>query len=78
MKTTYKGFVLTAAVEHLTDTDEWSTRVLVTKHHSAGPKEKFVSAANTYKDKAEAEHHSIEFGKQMIDGNYQGATVNDL
>lgn len=75
---TYKGFVLKAAVEHLRDSGKWSTRALITKHHGNEVKEKFVSAGNTFTDKAEAERHSVEFAKQVVDGQFQNATVTDL
>lgn len=78
MRLTYKGFELKSAVEHLRDSGEWSTRVLITKHHANEVKEKFCSASNTFRDKAEAESHSIEFGKQVVDGHYQNATITDL
>jgi hypothetical protein len=41
-------------------------------------KEKFVSVANTFADKAEAEQHSLEFAKQVVDGKHQNATAEDL
>ena len=78
MEIPYKGFVLKSAPEHLRDSGHWSVRVLITKHHENGVKEKFCSASNTFPDKAEAENHSIEFGKQVVDGRYQNATVADL
>ena len=74
----YKGFELSPAVEHLLDPGEWSTRILITKHHAHEVKEKVFSASNTFKDKLEAEDHSIEFGKKIVDGHYKGATIADL
>ena len=78
MKLNYKSFELRSAVEHLLDSGEWSTRVLITKHHAEGVKEKFCVASNTFQDKPEAESHSIEFGKQIVDGYFLNATVADL
>ena len=78
MSISYKGFEISTAVEQLIDSGEWTTRVLLTKHHDDEIREKFCSASNTYKTKAEAERHSVEFGKQIIDGHYKNATVADL
>jgi len=78
MAITYKGFELKPAVEHLRESGRWSTRALITKHHANEVREKFVSAANTFADKAEAEQHSLEFAKQVVDGKYQNATAEDL
>lgn len=78
MTLSYKRFDLTPAVEHLRDSGEWSTRVLITRHHAHGVKEKFCSASATFKDKVSAENHSIEFGKQIVDGHYKNATTADL
>ena len=78
MAITYKGCVLQAAVEHLRESGRWSTRALITKHRANEVKEKFVSAANTFADKLEAERHSLEFAKQVVDGKYQSATIEDF
>lgn len=78
MAITYKGFMLQAAVEHLRDSGRWSTRALITRHHANEVKEKFVSTANTFPDKVEAERHSVEFAKEVVDGKYQNATTEDL
>lgn len=78
MKLDYEGFQLQSAVEQHLDSGEWTTRVLITKHHANQVKEKFCSASNTFKDKAEAERHSIEFGKQVVDGRFRNATITDL
>lgn len=78
MAITYKGFELKPAVEHLRESGQWSTRALITKHRPNEVREKFVSAGNTFADKAEAEKHSLEFAKQVVDGKYQNATAEDL
>lgn len=78
MAIAYKGFELKPAVEQLRESGRWSTRALITKHHANEVKEKFVSAANTFVDKAEAEQHSLEFAKQVVDGKHQNSTVEDL
>ncbi|MDI1246042.1 MAG: HlyU family transcriptional regulator [Rhodoferax sp.] len=78
MAITYKGFELKPAVEHLRESGLWSARALITKHNANEVRQKFVSAANTFSGKAEAEQHSLEFAKQVVDGNCQNATIEDL
>jgi len=78
MRVSYKGFELTACVEQLANSGAWTTRVLITKHLGNETREKFCSAANVFQDKTEAELHSIEFGKQIVDGSYRNATTADL
>ncbi len=78
MRISYRGFDLSAAIEQLADSSEWTTRVLITKHRGSEVREKFCSASNAFKEKSQAEEHSIEFGKQIVDGLYQNTTVDDL
>lgn len=78
--TSYKGFELSPASEQLQDTGEWSVRVTITKHHDSRGEtlEKQYSANNTFKKKDDAEHHSIEYGKEIIDGKHKNVSVKDL
>lgn len=78
MAITYKGFILQAAVEQLRDSGRWTIRTLIARHHANEVKEKFVSASNTFPDKVEAERHSLEFAKKVVDGKCQNATTEDL
>jgi hypothetical protein len=71
-------FILQAAVEQQRDSGQWSNRALITRHHANEIKEKFVSASNTFPDKVEAERYSLEFAKEVVDGKYQNATIEDL
>jgi hypothetical protein len=76
----YKGFEVKASPYQLRDTGDWTVRVTITKHHDIRGEtlEKQVTASNTFKSKVEAERHSIEYGKQVIDGKHVTVSVNDF
>ena len=76
----YKGFEISPSPYQLRDTSEWTVRVTITKHHEIRGEtlEKQVTASNTFKSKAEAERHAIEYGKQVIDGKHVTVSVDDL
>ncbi len=76
----YKGYELSPAPYQLADSGEWELRVVVTKHHDSRGEtlEKPFSGKSTFKTREEAEIHSVEFGRQIIDGKYPEFTLNDL
>lgn len=76
----YKGFELTPSPHQLRETGEWTLQVTITKHHNARGEtlEKQCSASNTFKKKEDAERHAIEFGKQIVDGQHDLLSVDDL
>lgn len=78
MSISYKEFEISPSVLQLVDSGEWTPRVLITKHYHDKTSEKFLSDSNTFTSKAEAEKHSVTFGKEVIDGRYSNATVADL
>jgi hypothetical protein len=76
----YKGFELSPSPYQMKATGEWSVRVTITKHHNSRSEtlEKRYTATNTYPERLDAERHSIEFGKRIIDGLQQGLSVDEL
>lgn len=74
----YKGYEISAASQQLRDTGRWTTRAYVTRHKERQTTEKEVSAANTFATKEEADKHSLEFARQVIDGKIAGCTADDL
>lgn len=80
MSINYKGFVLSPASQQLSETEDWVLRITITKHHDSRGEtlEKIYTGNNTFSSKAEAEVHSIEFGKQIIDGKFQDSSIDEL
>lgn len=77
---TYNGYELSPASEQLAESDEWSLRVSIVKHRDPQhiTNQQFFSGANTFSTREEAEAHSIEFGKRIIDGQQPGLSIEDL
>jgi hypothetical protein len=57
---------------------KWQLHLYISKSSSDDAEAKEFQAANTYKSKGEATRHCIEFGKQIIDGKIESATLKDL
>jgi hypothetical protein len=76
----YKGFEVSPASHQLRDSGEWTLDTVITKHHDSRGEtlEKKYSGKNTFKTEAEANAHSIEFGKQIIDGKFPEFTTDYL
>ena len=74
----YKEFELSPSPYQMKATGEWSVRVTITRHHDRRSEtlEKQYSAKNTYPERNDAERHSIEFGKRIIDGLQPGMSVD--
>lgn len=80
MAVVYKEFKLNPAPYQLAESGEWELRVTITKHHDNRNEtlQRTYSAKNTFKSKIEAEAHAIEFGKQIIDGEFHKHSIKDL
>lgn len=76
----YLGFEVSASPEQLVEGGKWSLRVLITKHHDSRNEtlEQFFEGKQTFGARDEAEQHSIEFGKRIIDGKQPGYSLEGL
>jgi hypothetical protein len=73
----YKGFLIEAAPYQLADSGEFTLNISIFHHTGDAVNIRNFSVGNTFKTE-EAIQHCIEFGWQIIDGEIQNCTVNDL
>jgi hypothetical protein len=76
----YKNFVILPCPHQFESTGEWIARVTIVKQNdSCGEirKRQFCSSEIFQKQK-DAHHHSILFGKEIIDGKHPNASVDSL
>ena len=71
----YKGFKLQAKPEYENFSRRWQIRVLISRNTGFTATAKSFSASNTYATEQEAMQHSINYGKQIIDGQIAGITM---
>ena len=64
----YKGYVITPIPDQLAESGRWTVKVSIARHSSSGVSQRPYSAANTYPTEEEAIKHSLNFGRQIIDG----------
>ena len=64
----YKGYVITAIPDQLAESGRWTVKVSIEKHSPSGVMQRPYSAANTFPTEEEAIKHSLNLGKQIIDG----------
>ncbi len=73
----YKGYVIEAQPDQLQD-GRWQVNIFIEKHTGADVRVRHAHAKSAYATEAEATIHSLEFGKQVIDGRYPQVSVSDL
>ena len=77
-KVRYKGFEIEATPYHLADADLWTTHIYIWKHQGDGPRNKEFFSDDPFGDREEAIKNCLEFGKQIINGQFNGYSVKDL
>jgi hypothetical protein len=76
----YKGFLITPGPFQLAESGRWTLEISITKHRDEIGETRIIkfSASNTFGTKKEAIQHCLYFGKQIIDGELENLTVDDL
>jgi hypothetical protein len=74
----YKGYVINASPYQLKETLKWIINLYIEKHSEAGVKMRQFNSSNTYDTLEESTKQCHIFGQQIIDGNINGCTVDDL
>lgn len=74
----YKGFEIEATPYQLADTGLWTTHIYIWKHKGQGSTNKEFSSANPFRDREEAIKNCLNYGKQIINGQFEGRSVEDL
>ena len=74
----YKSYVIIANPKKLIDSGNWTIHVVISKNRDSGVTEKTFTAANTFRTREEAIEHCINFGRQIIDGESDTCTVDNL
>ena len=74
----YKGYIINATLYKLAEDKGWSINIHIERHTGSGMTGRSFSAANTFPTEKEAIQHCINFGMQIIDGQAEGCSVDDL
>ncbi len=74
----YKGYRIQAAPYKLTDSGEFKVNISIWRDTGSSVNIRNFSAANTFKTKEEAIAHCINFGQQIINGEFENCSVTDL
>lgn len=77
-KLIYKGYEINAAPYQLAENNRWTINIHIWKKRGYEAVERPFSAGNTYETKEEAIQHCLNYGKQIIDGQVEGCSVDDL
>ena len=70
MNISYKDYALDCAPAKSYGKDEWMTSIHINKLSSDGYKTKAFYCEETFETKEEAGEHSINLGKQIVDGEH--------
>ena len=76
----YKDFELLPCPYQLRNTNEWIVRVTIRKQNSSSSeiRKKQFCSSKIFQKRKDADHHAILFGKEIIDGKHQHASVDNL
>lgn len=75
---TYKDFDIHAAPYQRRDTGEWTLNIHIFRYRGNEVRSKGFSAANCFKTREEAVTHCFNVGRQIVDGESENCTVDDL
>lgn len=70
MSTRYKGYDLDPSTSKSGGSDAWMTSIHISKLSSDGYQTRPFYYKNAFETKEEADDHSINLGKQIIDGTH--------
>lgn len=66
----YKGYTLTPTPHLLTKNNEWQVHVLIAKDRKGDTIYQDFPAKDAFISEEEAITHSLEFGRQIVDGRF--------
>jgi len=78
MSIMHKGYEIKSTSIKLQEKDKWTTSVMILKHDSGGVSTLPFSTSNTFDTKEEADTHSVNFARQIIDGHHEGLSVSTM
>ncbi len=76
MSTRYKDYDLDTSTSKSAGSDDWMTSIHVNKLSSDGYKTKAFYCKETFETKEEADDHSINLGKQIVDGTHSDLKID--
>jgi hypothetical protein len=74
-KAVYEGYTLNARPHQLADNGRWTTDIEIWRDDGNTLTVVPYSAANSYESKEAATWHSLNFGRQIIDGEVPGCSA---
>ena len=74
----YKGFVIEATPTMLGKRGPWATYLVVRRDRPGGPNLRAFEDKETFETRISAVRHCFTFGQQIIDGEIDGLSVEDL
>ena len=74
----YRGFQIEEHTYQLAESREWAGKIQIWRANSLNIVGKPFIIGNTFASKNEAVLHAFNFGKQVIDGQVDGCSVEDL
>jgi hypothetical protein len=74
----YKGYVINPAPYPYSDPERYSVRAMIARHSGQDVNVRPYDSGTFCDTRAEAEERSIEFAKQVIDGQVKDVSIADL
>jgi hypothetical protein len=76
MTTQYKDYDLDTSTSKSAGSDDWMTSIHINKLSSDGYKTKAFYCKEVFETKEEADNHSVNLGKQIIDGTHSDLKID--
>jgi hypothetical protein len=74
----YEGFLIEALPNLLRDSNRWTVNGQIAYDRRGTVKTRSFSGADTFESEEEAVLHTLELGRQIIEGRVPGLSVDDL
>jgi hypothetical protein len=74
----YKGYLITVTPDQLADNHKWTTHVVISRDRGHSVTMKPFHASNIFDTKEQAIEHSLNFGIQIVDGQYKNCSLDDV
>lgn len=73
----YKKFVIEADPQRI-EKKTWKTYIVISRERTGGPRLRPFEDDVVFNNRLDAIRHCFDFGKRIIDGEFEGMSVEDL
>lgn len=74
----YKGFIINANPQQVAENKQWTVNITIIKPHGGSVSDKPFFSSDTFSSKEEATKHCFNYGRQIIDGEIEDCSIEEI